>query len=301
MTSSISSHHSLMDRAKVKGVREGRRNRKRQERTRAPRRVLLGIGKLACIAAIAGGGVYGSYGLYGFATASARFAIEDVVVTGYVRASADSIAKLSGAAPGQNIFDVDVVRMKRSVEAHPWVKSAKVTRSFPRTVEIEVVEHEPRVLVALGHLYYADANGDVVKRYAPGERESLPVVTGLTRDQIETDDGEARSSLRSAIDFLDEVDRRFGVRAPKIAEVHLDPALGLSFVEADDDLMVVVGHPPYDAALDRLSRVKDALKEKNVKATRIMLGGARRKDRAVAKLAVAGPGHAGLSRKPGGE
>jgi cell division protein FtsQ len=180
-------------------------------------------------------------------------------------------------------------RMKRAVEAHPWVRSAEVTRSFPRTVEIRVVEHEPRVLVALGHLYYADGNGDVVKRYTPGERESLPVVTGLTRDQIETDDGEARSLLRSAIDFLDEVTKKFGTRAPKIAEVHLDPALGLSFVEADDDLMVVVGHPPFDAALDRLSRVKTHLKDKHVKATRIMLNGSRRKDRAVARLASANP------------
>jgi cell division septal protein FtsQ len=242
-------------------------------------------GKLACIVGILGCGAYGSYALYRFATGSSRFAIQDVVVTGHVRASADAIAKLSGATPGQNIFDLDLVRMKRAVEAHPWVKSAMVTRDFPRSVEIEVVEHEPRVLVALGHLYYADADGDVVKRYTPGEREALPVVTGLTRDQIETDDGEAKRSLRSAIDFLEQVAARFGDRAPKIAEVHLDPALGLSFVEANDDLMVVVGHPPYEAALDRLSRVKTALLDKNVKATRIMLGGPRRKDRAVARLA----------------
>jgi cell division protein FtsQ len=283
-----------MDRAKVRGVREGRKNRKRQERTRAPRGVLSITGKLACIAVIAGGAVYGSYGLYRFATASERFAIQDVVVTGHVRATADSIAKLSGATPGQNIFDLDLLRMKRSIEAHPWVKSAKVTRSFPRTVEIEVVEHEPRVLVALGHLYYADENGEVVKRYAPGEREALPVVTGLTREQIETDDGETRAQLRSAIDFLEEVAARFGSRAPKIAEVHLDPALGLSFVEAGDDLLVVVGHPPYEAALDRLSRVKTALREKNVKASRIMLGGPRRKDRAVARL-VGGGGAGAVS------
>ncbi len=242
---------------------------------------------MACIIGLLGAAAYGSYGLHRFATTSPRFAIEDVVVTGNVRATPDAIAKLSGVAPGTNIFSVDMDRMKRAIEAHPWVKSAKVTRSFPRTVEVEVVEHEPKVLVALGHLYYADADGDVVKRYSPGERETLPVVTGLTRDQIETDDGEARALLRSAIEFLDQVASRFGNLGPKIAEVHVDPALGLSFVEANDDLLVVVGHPPFDAALDRLSRVKTALKEKNVKATRIMLGGPRRKDRAVARLALA--------------
>jgi cell division protein FtsQ len=214
VTSSISSHHSLLDRAKVRGVRGGRGNRKRQERSGSPRRVLSKTGKLACIGLAAGALVYGCFAMHRFATSSVRFSIEDVVVTGHVRATADAIAKLSGATPGTNIFAIDVERMKRSVEAHPWVRSAQVTRSFPRTVEIQVVEHEPRVLVALGHLYYADGNGDVVKRYTPGEREALPVVTGLTRDQIETDDGEARSRLRSAIDFLDEVTSRFGARAP---------------------------------------------------------------------------------------
>jgi cell division septal protein FtsQ len=279
-----------MDRAKVRGVREGRRNRKRQEGTRKPARVLSRSGKLACIAAVLGGGAYGCYALHSLATTSPRFAIEEVVVTGHVRASADAIAKLSGANPGTNIFSVDAERMKRAVEAHPWVKSAQVARSFPRTVEIEIEEHEPRVLVALGHLYYADANGDVVKRYTPGEREALPVVTGLTRDQIETDDGQARAQLRSAIEFLDQAVARFGNKKLQIAEVHLDPALGLSFVEANDDLMVVVGHPPFEDALDRLSQVRSALRDKNVKATRIMLGGPRRKDRAVARLALAGQG-----------
>ncbi len=295
MTSSIISHHSLMDRAKVRGVREGRRNRKRQERTRAPRRVLSGASKLACGIGLLGAAVYGCHALHRFATTSARFAIQSVVVTGHVRATADSIAKLSGAEPGTNIFALDLDRMKRAVEAHPWVRSAIVTRSFPRTVEIKVIEHEPKVLVALGHLYYADSDGDVVKRFTPGEREELPVVTGLTRDQIETDDGEARKQLRSAIDFLAQMADRFGTRAPRVAEVHLDPALGLSFVEANDNLMVVVGHPPFDDALDRLSRVKAHLQEKHVKATRIMLGGPRRKDRAVARLV------SGLALAGGGE
>lgn len=283
-----SSASSLADRAKVRGVREGRRNRRRAKRESGrgdASRALTVVGRLVGIVALIGGIGYGGYALHRFAKTSPRFAIEDVVVTGHVRATAESIAKLSGARPGENIFNVDVERMTRTVEAHPWVASAKITRDYPRTVQIEVVEHEPKVLVALGHLYYADEDGNVVKRYAPGDEESLPVVTGLSRDQIETDDGQARAQLRSAIDFLAALEKRYGARAPDVSEVHLDPALGLSFVEAGEKLTVVVGHPPHDEAIARLSRVKAALAEKKVDATQIMLGFERRRDRAVARLA----------------
>lgn len=284
-----SSRSSLADRANVRGVRKGRRNRRRSKKestgsSDAPGRLAV-AGRVVGIVVAIGGIGYGGYALHRFAKTSPRFAIEDVVVKGHVRATAESIAKLSGARPGDNIFDVDVERMTRTVEAHPWVASAKVTRGYPHTVEIEVVEHEPKVLVALGHLYYADRDGNVVKRYAPGEEESLPVVTGLSREQIETDDGQARAQLRSAIDFLAALNRRYGEEAPEVSEVHLDPALGLSFVESGEKLTVVVGHPPYDEAIDRLARVKQALAEKNVDATRIVLGFERRRDRAVARLA----------------
>jgi cell division protein FtsQ len=200
--------------------------------------------------------------------------------------------RLAGLAEGQNLLKIDTHELERMVEAHPWVAKAEVERVFPSAIEIRVVEHEPAVVVALGHLYYANDRGEIVKRYTPGENEKLPVVTGLTRDEIETDDGDARARLLSAIELKKEIEAVMGERAPKLAEIHLDRALGVSFVPSDEDVTVVMGAPPWKTSIERYLKVRGALAEKGVRASRIVVGGERRPDRAVAKLSTTEKGEA---------
>jgi hypothetical protein len=153
------------------------------------------------------------------------------------------------------------------------------------------------LLVAIDHVYYANGDGEIVKRLAPSEEADLPVVSGLTRDQIETDDGESRALLRSAVQFLDAMSRRVGADRPpaiagaatgKIGELRVDPALGLSFVE--DGVEIVVGHPPFERTIDQLVRVRAALDDRRVEARTIVLGFDERRDRAVARLGGSRPG-----------
>jgi hypothetical protein len=219
-----------------------------------------------------------------FLVNSKELAIQSIEVHGQKRASKESIMRLANVKMGSNIFTADVDEIAKNVRAHPWVKETRVVRRYPHVVEIDIVEHEPAVVVALGHLYYANGDGEIVKRYTPGEHEDLAVVTGLSRDEMESDDGEARARLRSAIAFLHDVKEVLKDEAPRIAEIHLDPVLGLSFVAAGEQASVLVGLPPWKQRLERVLEVKEALQKKGVHASKIMLGGERRPDRAVARL-----------------
>lgn len=286
---------SLTDRASVRGVKPGRGNKKRGG-AKAPRgapghgapggwrRAFTLAGKVVLAVALGVGAAYGIHEGRTWALTSPTFALEMLEVSGHGRATEEQLVRLSGLRQGDNLFALDVSEIEKTVEAHPWVAEARIARRFPRRVAIEVVEHEPVVLVALGHLYYADARGEVVKRYAPGEREQLPVVTGLTREAVETDDPGARARLLEAIGFAAAYRGAFGERAPRLSEIHLDPALGLSFTVDGDEATVVMGRPPWERRLERLASVRAALVERGVRASRIVLGGERRPDRVVARL-----------------
>lgn len=282
------SNDSMHDRAKVRGVSRGRANKKRRPSgssiARASKNLAGTIAKVAGFTGLSIGVVLGGAAAWDWATTSPSFALEAIDVDGNARATRDSIVHLSGLVEGQNLLSLDAKAIERMIEAHPWVKNANVTRTFPRSLSIEIEEHEPVALVALGHLYYADATGAIVKRYAPGENEHLPIVTGLSREEIETDDGDAKAKLVSAIDFVAELKQIMKKETPKLAEVHLDPAIGLSFVLSDEDQTVIVGHAPYTTSIERYVKVRAALAEKGVRASRIVIGGDRRPDRAVARL-----------------
>jgi len=255
---------------------------------RAGKSALSYTGKIAACTGLAIAIVLGGAAAWDWATTAPAFAIASIEVKGAHRATKDSIVHLAGIAEGQNLLTIDPQAIERTIEAHPWVAKASVARRFPKSVEIVIEEHEPSVLVSLGHLYYADGSGEIVKRYTPGENEALPIITGLTREEIETDDGDARSRLVSAIDFCAELRAVMGKDTPKIAELHLDRAIGLSFVVANEDVRVVMGAPPWRTSIERYVKVRAALAEKGVRASRIVIGGERRPDRAVARLSQEG-------------
>jgi cell division protein FtsQ len=227
--------------------------------------------------------------------------IERLEVRGNARATEEEIRSLAGGALGAGLFTVDREAIAHAVERHPWVARATIRRQLPTGLVIEVAEHQPVALVALGQLYYVDAEGAIVKRHAAGEPTDFPVITGLRREDVEREDGLALGRLRSAISFLDQARAVYGDRAP-IDEVHLDPVAGLSFVSAGPQLeggalgrapRVYLGRPPWRDALAELEEVKAELQQRGLQAIEIRLGAEQRPERAVVRLAAAGAGGSG--------
>ena len=95
---------------------------------------------------------------------------------------AEALVARAAVPIGVNLFAIDRDEVARAVSQEPWVARAHVRRELPSTLVIDVVEREAACAVAFGALYLADADGNVFKRATPDEAASLPVVTGLGRD-----------------------------------------------------------------------------------------------------------------------
>jgi len=206
-----------------------------------------------------------------------------VDVVGARRATAEAVRRLADVDVGSNLFKVDVDAARARLVAHPWIASAEVRLTAVDHARISVVEHQPVALVALGHLYYADAAGRLFKRYAPGESVALPVITGLARSKIEADDSHQVALLAQALRLVDAwPNEMFGT----LSEVHVHEALGLTAVLANSGMVVVLGEQ-WRERMPRLRRVLDALEQRRLRATRIDLSGTRRADQAVVRLVAA--------------
>lgn len=209
---------------------------------------------------------------------SERFAVAEVRVHGVQRALHDEIVALADVHRGANVFQVDATAGQERVEAHPWVRSARVRRELPRRVVITVTEYEPKALVSAGELYLVDGAGRVIKVYEPGDPTAFPIVTGLTRDTVEAD----QSALEPALALLDSWSRR---GLPELSEVMVRGPAGLA-ARTSDGTMVRLGRAPYEAKLVRLERILSSPDTRN--AVSIRLDGERRDDRATIILSPAG-------------
>lgn len=190
----------------MKGVKTGaqvaelkaqaRKRKLRAIRTRRRLR-LLGIALIAAIAALGAWALYNSH----------LFDIKEIEVRGNVRLAKDDIVDLSGVKKGQSLLKISTGEVVDRVHKSPWVRSVRVTRRPPKTIEIEVAERQPfAVIAARGRLYYIDDQGWVIDAVEEGGGSSLPRIVDLPLEvkigrKIETD------SLSNAISCLKSLDQ----------------------------------------------------------------------------------------------
>lgn len=222
---------------------------------RAVRRAVPALA-LAGIAGALGGAGYAGYH---FLTTSPRFAIDTIVVSGTHTLTPDEIRARVPLALGDNVFRADVDAIEAALEREPWIADATVRRRLPRAIAIEVRERQAAALVEIGGLYLADADGRVFKRAATREGVDLPVITGITRDDVRDQPDDAAARIRRA---LGAITAWRAADRPAIGEVRVDRRLGVTLFTYDEAVAVRLGEadgPVLAARLDRFDAAWAAL------------------------------------------
>ena len=212
------------------------------------------------------------------------------------RASAPDLLALSPVKVGDSWLAADVDAMELALARHPWVREARVHRRWPPSLEVKVVEREPRALVDLGGLYIVDADAQVFKRAASGDGLDLPVVTGFGRDDYVQRRGELEPRLRGALALLDAWDREGLAPLATISEIHLDGDEGLVLYLGDEGAQVRFGEGEIPQKLSRLRRVLEALRADGRRAEVIHLDDRSHPDRVAVRMS----GRSGTGGSAGG-
>ncbi|MCT1441227.1 MULTISPECIES: cell division protein FtsQ/DivIB [Corynebacterium] len=96
------------------------------------RKLLIGLGAIVAMVAIVCGLVF-------FAP---WFAVKSIDVRGAEHASVEEIQQASGVMVGEQLVSVDAPSAARQVVALPWVKTATVSKKWPSTVSVAVIEQQ---------------------------------------------------------------------------------------------------------------------------------------------------------------
>jgi len=203
--------------------------------------------------------------------ASDRLQVDSIEVLGSQRASWGELEAYTGIHVGDPILTVDLDAAAIGLRRHPWIDKATVRRRLPDHVALELVEHEPRMLVSLGEVYIASSDGQLFKRVAAADGVVLPLLTGLGREDTAMRPEAASAVIREGI-ALSAAASESAVRDQLgvLEELHWDQDLGWSLVMAlrpEAPLRIHVGHDPVSridlamramrriSALERLPRV----------------------------------------------
>jgi cell division protein FtsQ len=220
-----------------------------------------------------------------WSTTTSLFALHQVRFSGLVHAPEQDLLARSGLRIGTNLVALDLAAAARAIETHPWVASARLSRSFPGTVLAEIVEHRAAAQVQLGGLYLLDEDGWVFKRVGAEDSVDLPLVSGVTREAWQRDKGAAQLRLYSALHLL-EAWRAHGLSSSALEEVRVEEDGGFTaFAREPSGLQEVrLGARDLALQLDRLSQLRAALARRGEHAARIDLDNQARPEWVSAQL-----------------
>jgi cell division protein FtsQ len=186
-----------------------------------------------------------------FVVESPYFSVREIQVRGGEKVSGNEIVTSAGLSKGMNIWKIDPAGIERKIAKHPWVRRVLVHREFPRRITIDVEERTPRAIVAIGKLYYVDADGVVFTEVKAGDKMNYPMLTGLSVEQLTAPEPTMRKRLQEAM----RLGELMAQRAHALSEIHFDQADQLIVYTAERAMALRMGWSDWEDKLARLERL----------------------------------------------
>jgi hypothetical protein len=151
---------------------------------------------------------------------NSTFAIRHIEVQTDGVIAPEQLRRWARVRPGENLFALELARVKRDLQMVPMVATVAVERVLPNTLRIRVTEREPVVQITVPRsdpggtlqatVFHLDAEGVVMVPLDPRQRvqpllnpdDSLPVLFGLHQlDAQQLHQPVVRAALRLAAEF----------------------------------------------------------------------------------------------------
>ena len=119
--------------------------------------------------------------LYHYANDSDYFRIKTIQIDGAHLLKAADVAAASGVSNEDNILLIDTASVEARVEAIPYVKACRVSRTLPDLVRIAIEERYPvATLLAHNHSYEIDAEMTVLRRLHGDAPNTGPLISQVS-------------------------------------------------------------------------------------------------------------------------
>jgi cell division protein FtsQ len=264
-----------------------KKREKKRGRTVSPR-MRAWIGRLSLVTGIIvviSASVLVAWGLRRYLRSSPRFALRTIVVDGVQRLTPHYVAKRGGLEAGLNIFTVDVDAAAAAIEADPWIEKASVAKDLPDTVTVTITEREARALATVaGQLYLVDSSGEIFKELREGDPVDMPVISGVTGDEIAKDREGVRRRMRRALDVVADLERAEIAERHPIQEVAVAPDLSTTVTIGRDGITLVFGPPPYRAKIAKAARILEELRYRKLSSAVLFLDNRAHPERVVVRM-----------------
>jgi cell division protein FtsQ len=183
-----------------------------------------------------------------------RFAVLAVDVRGASRLPAERVLEVAGIVRGTNLWRIDPAQVRARLEALPEIRRADVVRALPNRLSIVVEERRPFTLVHAARLHWLDEDGRVLGEESHAVATEVPVISGLSEDELTTMRTAPGPRARAAIALIRALLRTGSTLAGEISEIDMSRPEG-PVLYTVDGVEVRLGSEEWEERLARLEGV----------------------------------------------
>lgn len=186
---------------------------KARQRSRQTQKMVIVASTALVMLAISGVGLHWAAGKVSqkvFYT-NPDFALEKIEVRNPGRLNRNEILFWAGVKKGQNLFGLNLEQVRLRLEEMPYIASVQVERRLPSSLTITINERMPAARLmpysTRGNLlaqtvYYIDSGGFVMKPKEGERLRPLPLITGISVDEIRENEYVDREEILSALNLI---------------------------------------------------------------------------------------------------
>lgn len=198
--------------------------------------------------------LWGAWHIYNSLLTTSYLAIKEIKVVGNGKLSRTDVLDLSSINVGDNLLAISTAEIKNNIKVNPWVAEVNVARHFPDTLAIEIRERKPVAFVNLDSLYFVDEAGIIFKKASMGDDVDLPVITGLTKEDIE-EQGSSSEFAVKAVSILHLLTKKKAFELEDLSEINVDRVYGLTLYTMREGTKIEFGSDGFEEKVDRLEKV----------------------------------------------
>jgi len=181
------------------------------------RRIGSGLLRVFLVLAVITAVSFSLLSLYQYLLTSPYVKLEQVDVRGVDGKIRNELIEMCGLNSGQSLLGLNLNKLKKRIEEHPWIRSATLERRFPHTLIVEAEKQAPAALALTDRFYYVNRWGEIFKTISESDDNDFPIITGLSKNKYT-----ARNQLGKAIHVirvLESEDDIWSLR--ELSEIHL--------------------------------------------------------------------------------
>ncbi len=191
------------------------------------------------------------------------FNISIIWVEGNSRITNEQIIEASGIKTGQNIWRIHKSKAIKSVEAIPYIESAKIIRGLPKSIKIQVTENEIKAYLEIDKGYAAlSKTGEILEIMRPDIAVDKPVIKTQGAQGTEVgknisfENKEFENVFYTCFQKLDE----YGV-LNNIKQLDINSTIDVSFTTKAGMLVKLGGQDEIDYKMQYFNRILEELGE----------------------------------------